>query len=562
MSNLWTPADLPALVAWYSADNPDNVLVSGRLDTISDKSGSGAHLRPVGGSASKRAALFPAALGGLPAWGYESAAQAQFWTSNSRLMQAGNAARGLSLVAVAAPFVTHSTPPGSIVMLSHGASETAGRIQVATGYVATGAIYGSGRRLDTDSNKTYSNLQNAGVGWRIISSSNDYLANSGDLYIDGTLSARETALQTAGHTITTDSRRFWSGATSTTSGNPYLGQTAEIIVHADALSDADRQRLEGYLAHKYSKTTDLPADHPYRTAPPVADFYRGLREPAVSAWAWITETSQGVRSYAQDADVLRRPASTTKFLSTLTARDWVTDGLLDATVTVSSADIVGGSTMSLQSGDVVTYRDLLYGMMLPSGNDAAACLGRNVGNLIAAAQGGTGGLSRFIAAMNAKLAALGGSAGATFVDASGLSVDNVCTPADMAKVIWAFGADPVLRSIGATMSYTAQVTGTNARSLPLAHIAADYVAALPEMQTIKTGTLRPSGANALKSASACLGMLWRDDAGENRVTVVFGAVSDPARYEDMRTLLDFEIALAAIPPVTARRRNRLALLVA
>ena len=294
-------------------------------------------------------------------------------------------------------------------------------------------------------------------------------------------------------------------------------------------------------------------------------LYQGLHPPAVSAWAWITETTQGVRSYASDADVLRRPASTTKYLSTLTARDWVTDGLLDATVTVSSADIVGGSTMSLQSGDVVTYRDLLYGMMLPSGNDAAACLGRNVGNLIAAAEGGSGGLTRFVAAMNAKLAALdGGSAGANFVDASGLSVDNVCTPADMAKVIWAFGADPVLRSIGATMSYTAQVTGANACSLPLAHTAADYVAALPEMQTIKTGTLRPSGADALKSASACLGMLWRDAGGQDHVTVVFGAVSDPARYEDMRRLVDFDVALAALtPPVTpARRRNRLALLVA
>ena len=563
-SVLWTPHDLPALVAWYAADEPLNTVASGLVSVLHDKSGHGADMTPVSGTASKRASFFEGDIAGKPAWGYGGGtARAQMWTNRLRLMQAGAATRGLATVAVMAPVSTHSTTtPGSVVMLSHGALETSGRVQIATGYVATGAIYGGGRRLDTDTNKNYSDLADKGQDWLIVSASNDYLANTGELYIDGALSARETELQTAGHTSSANSRRAWLGATSVTGSNPYLGKTAEVIICADALADADRQRLEGYLAHKYGKTSDLPANHPYRVAPPMQALYQGLHPPAVSAWAWITETTQGVRSYASDADVLRRPASTTKYLSTLTARDYVTDALLDTTVTVISADVVGGSTMGLQSGDVVTYRDLLYGMMLPSGNDAAACLGRNVGNLIAAAQGGTGGLSRFIAAMNAKLAALGGSAGATFVDASGLSTSNVCTPADMAAIIWAHGTDPVLRHIGATMSYTAQVTGANARALPLVHTAADYMSALPEMQTIKTGTLRPSGADALKSPSACLGMLWRNSAGEDRVTVVFGAVSDPARYEDIRTLLDFEIALATIPPVAARRRNRLALLVA
>ena len=283
--------------------------------------------------------------------------------------------------------------------------------------------------------------------------------------------------------------------------------------------------------------------------------------PQVSAKsAALLDGTTGECLYVKNGEQRALIASTTKIMTGLLVCE---AGELDRTVTVPDAAVgLEGSSMYLKKDETLMRRDLLYGMMLPSGNDAAACLGRNVGNLIAAAQGGTGGLSRFIAAMNAKLAALGGSAGATFGDASGLSVDNVCTPADMAKVIWAFGADPVLRSIGATMAYTAQVTGANARSLPLAHTAAPWASMLPEMRAIKSGTLRPSGANALKSASACLGMLWRDAGGQDHVTVVFGAVSDPARYEDMRMLLDFEIALAAIPPVTARRRNRLALLVA
>ena len=46
------------------------------------------------------------------------------------------------------------------------------------------------------------------------------------------------------------------------------------------------------------------------------------------------------------------------------------------------------------------------------------------------------------------------------------------------------------------------------------------------------------------------------------LTVVFAAASDPARYEDMRRLVDFELSLASAPVVQPRHRNRLALLVA
>ena len=563
MAALWTPLDLPALVAWYAADEPLNTVAGGLVSALHDKSGHSNHMTVVGGTAAKRARLFDDALGGRPAWGADGAsATAQFSTSGPRLMKSGSGARGLAIIAVTSAVIEHGSTTGGIAMLSRGGNATAGRVQLATGHVANGVFYGAGRRADTDSNLNYNN-GSAPTGWVIASASNDYLHRTGELYLDGTQSGRRTDFHTGGHTSTTDSAAAWMGTTSNAAANPYSGKTAEVLFCGDALTDADRQRLEGYLAHKYGKTADLPAGHPYRNAPPMADVYQGLTVPAVSAWAHITEHAPGVRRHALDADTLRRPASMTKFLSTLVARQWVSDALLDTTVTAISADVVGGSTMGLQAGDIVTYRDLFHGLMLPSGNDAAACLGRSVGNLIATAEGGSGGLTRFVAALNARLASLG-SSGATFVDASGLSVDNVCTPADMAKVIWAFGADPVLRSIGATMAYTAQVTGANARSLPLAHTAADYVAALPEMQTIKTGTLRPTGANAPKSAGACLGMLWQDASGEDRVTVAFAAASDPARYEDMRRLVDFDVALAALtPPVTpARRRNRLALLVA
>jgi hypothetical protein len=48
----------------------------------------------------------------------------------------------------------------------------------------------------------------------------------------------------------------------------HQGRIAEVVV-ANTLADAgDRQRLEGYLAHKWGLQGNLPADHPWKAAPP------------------------------------------------------------------------------------------------------------------------------------------------------------------------------------------------------------------------------------------------------------------------------------------------------
>jgi hypothetical protein len=46
------------------------------------------------------------------------------------------------------------------------------------------------------------------------------------------------------------------------------GFIAEMVIATTALSVDDRQRLEGYLAHKWGLTANLPPEHPYKTTPP------------------------------------------------------------------------------------------------------------------------------------------------------------------------------------------------------------------------------------------------------------------------------------------------------
>ena len=49
----------------------------------------------------------------------------------------------------------------------------------------------------------------------------------------------------------------------------YLGDIMEVVLVTSAISTDIRQRIEGYLAHKWGLTANLPAGHPYKTAVPV-----------------------------------------------------------------------------------------------------------------------------------------------------------------------------------------------------------------------------------------------------------------------------------------------------
>ncbi|MCR5816356.1 MAG: D-alanyl-D-alanine carboxypeptidase [Ruminococcus sp.] len=104
-------------------------------------------------------------------------------------------------------------------------------------------------------------------------------------------------------------------------------------------------------------------------------------------------------------------ASTTKIMSALLTAE---SGGLDERFTVDSEAIkVEGSSMGLQKGDTVTKRILMYGMLLPSGNDAAN----------AAAVAVAGSVTNFVQLMNDRAKAIG-MRDTHFVTSSGLDDDT------------------------------------------------------------------------------------------------------------------------------------------
>ena len=123
--------------------------------------------------------------------------------------------------------------------------------------------------------------------------------------------------------------------------------------------------------------------------------------------------------YAKNIYERLYPASTTKLMTALVA---LKNGDLDEQTTVSQESVTfhesGVSTAKLKAGDVLTLRQLLYALLLPSANDAANVIAEQI----------AGSQDQFVAMMNAEAKEIGAT-GSHFVNANGLHDENHYTTA-------------------------------------------------------------------------------------------------------------------------------------
>ena len=158
--------------------------------------------------------------------------------------------------------------------------------------------------------------------------------------------------------------------------------------------------------------------------------------PAVSAKACIVmEATTREVFFSQNADEHLPMASTTKIMTTLLCLE---SGDLDTPFPVDNNAIqVEGSSMGLVKDDIVTKRALCYGMLLPSGNDAAGATAVKL----------AGSLSAFADLMNERAAQLG-MQNTHFVTPSGLHDEqHYSTAYDMAILTAAALQNPDFREI-------------------------------------------------------------------------------------------------------------------
>jgi hypothetical protein len=174
--------------------------------------------------------------------------------------------------------------------------------------------------------------------------------------------------------------------------------------------------------------------------------------------------------YSKNGDTATIPASTTKVMSLITGLDYV--GNINERITIKSFDISSGSGNNLQSGDIITIRDLMFDMMLPSSNTAAKAFARVCGEKMlkmadaSATPTDQQCYDAFIAQMAVKAAEIGMN-DSQFVSASGLSASNQMTANDMIRMVVEACSYPEILKIWNKKEYKISVSGTNARSVTI-----------------------------------------------------------------------------------------------
>lgn len=171
--------------------------------------------------------------------------------------------------------------------------------------------------------------------------------------------------------------------------------------------------------------------------------------PAISAAAaMVVDLESGATVFSWHPDEQMRPASITKLMTALTALDYYQPSEILTVRRLVPAN--GESEMGLRVGDQVRVQNLIYGLLVPSGNDAAYTLADNY----------PGGLENFVYSMNKKASELHMN-GTHFVNPSGLDNDNhYSTAGDIALLAKAALKKPFISQVVATYGITLMdVTG-------------------------------------------------------------------------------------------------------
>ena len=169
-----------------------------------------------------------------------------------------------------------------------------------------------------------------------------------------------------------------------------------------------------------------------------------------AAAALVMDAATGQVLWAKNPDLPLSAASTSKLMTALLALEhWD----LRARIVIESRHLRPGSTMGLRPGDDVDLETLLWGLMLPSGNDAAVAIAELV----------AGSEEAFVARMNARAAAVGLS-GSLFTNPHGLdhrqfAPGNIMTARDLAILAREVLGYPLIRQIAAAPERAVVING-------------------------------------------------------------------------------------------------------
>jgi D-alanyl-D-alanine carboxypeptidase len=268
-------------------------------------------------------------------------------------------------------------------------------------------------------------------------------------------------------------------------------------------------------------------------------------EPKVNAKAAIAvdiDNGQTVFSYNEDNKLAM--ASLTKIMTATVALERINDFNVPVTISRNAA-LVEGSRMNLWIDEKISLKDILYGLILKSGNDAAVTLEEYYDNVVRpktscssqtnnseikdpSKKEVTAPTPGFVELMNQKANDLG-LKDMKFEDSSGISENNTTSPKDLVSLIDYAMRNPVFKEVMSTQQYTA-----SALNGALQHPMTTTNRLLRTRTDVlggKTGYSEAAGYNMIT--------VFKSPAGHRIVTIVFGTEGNDARFNESNKIIDW-----------------------
>ena len=231
--------------------------------------------------------------------------------------------------------------------------------------------------------------------------------------------------------------------------------------------------------------------------------------------------------YAKNVHEKLYPASTTKILTAYTV---LKHGNLEDVVTVTKENVAIDSDSShcgLRAGDQISIKDLLYGLMLKSANEAANVLADYI----------SGSTENFAKLMNEE-ALLLGATNSHFVNAHGLhDEEHYTTVYDLYLIFQAALKNETFREICGSTSYTASYQDSAGKAV--------FVEWDNTMQYFTRNKIPPEGVTVLAGktgtttkALSCLALLSENQAGEEFISIILKSQDRGVLYDEMNDLLE------------------------
>jgi hypothetical protein len=243
----WQPSSLSSLQAWYDAQALTEV-DGDDIDTFSDQSGNGFDA-PWENS---RPDMSTTGIDGYKSVTFDVSRRERF-TLPASLMSGATEACYFAVARRIADPAPNVSSAGPIIHLSGDNQNFGGNWGYTNGMIDEN--FGTSARKSVNPTPTLTSTRL----YSAHSAPSDYR-----MYLDGT-----SILSSASNTVEFDRPSRWIGHFVYLSTiYTFAGYIAEILIFDSALTTTERERVEGYLAHKYALTANLPSDHPYKSGPP------------------------------------------------------------------------------------------------------------------------------------------------------------------------------------------------------------------------------------------------------------------------------------------------------